>query len=93
MNPDFNRWIVTRNGVTIEKPWTRTVLGTGPFLGLDELRFVLNKNTLQGHGDLRISASAFDNPVVPEPSSWLLLVWGSLVLHGRFRVPDNSGCH
>lgn len=78
LNPAFNRWVVTRDGVTIEKPWTRTVLGDGTMDGITHLRIAFGKRE-QGFGDVRIATSALYEPI-PEPASCLILLVG--LLHG-----------
>lgn len=72
LNPAFNRWVVTRNDVTIEKPWTRTVLGDGSMNGITELRIAIGKQAM-GRGDVDVTTVALYQPV-PEPATWLMLL-------------------
>lgn len=73
-NPAYSRWLVTRNGVTIERPWPGLSVGVTPGFVLDELDLTITKNTTNGHGNLGVGTGALDRASVPEPSASLLFV-------------------
>jgi len=81
MDPDFTRLLVTRGGTTLEAPWTHQQFSNTqtPFEELDQLRLRIGNNDVMHFGDLYVTLTAWDNPIVPEPATWLMLLVG--VLH------------
>jgi hypothetical protein len=88
-DPNFSRSIMTWTGVTQEKPVVRNF----PQIELDDIRIFVNSyfwpDTGGGLPLVDIRAFASDNPIIPEPGTWLLAIlsitWLSIHRNSRSR--------